>query len=328
MAPKPKGESALQRAVKLQAQAAVLEQKGTLDLIRKHLAEHPELIPFALSSIEKEIAKREVTAGVPMTPRPSSPGAPSRAGSLEQLSPLVDGSPSGPVDPLAVEPPLPVPQCYHKLENLSVKLMKVVLADFEPIVFSHYSIRALVKRGQRDVAKANLSELIEYCCDVDPSSSISADERDIAKLTSTLKVIYIHRGSIAAKLRLPPDWDKDGYFGLSVDGDEVVLIALKTEEKITLPPTVLKGVDIKKLYIDRNYSESRATLKETDTLFSKAVQTLFLTMQGEGAEAAPSEMLGSACAAAAVQPKKKAKLERKKSEPKGGTDFDFVPPSN
>jgi len=259
MAPK---ESPASKAARLQRKAVQLQNKASMERVKALLQNRPELVQATLTHLENLLDQQGMDMKTPTkAARSSTPDSASQR-SMDGI----DDSGSAVCDD--------VPACYSSIEELSVKHLKQILFKCEPIAFGPFAIRALAKRGAREVAKQNLTQLIEYITGVEPSVTINGEERKFTHLIQRLVDLSDERGNLGRTLQLPPNWAEQGYYKIaSVDP---VTITNKAGVKVQVADDFLPDdIDAKSLYISTNWSEKRATLEAEGTFLNQTLYILF-----------------------------------------------------
>lgn len=233
-----------------------------MEKVKALLQNRPELVQATLTHLEnlmdetsQDMAKTPVKAG----PGPQgSPSQGSLGGHEEGTSPLSED----------------VPVCYTSIEELSVKLLKQILFQCEPIAFGPFAIRALAKRGAREVAKQNLTQLIEYVTGVEPSVTINGEERKFTNLIQRLVDLSNGRGNLGRSLQLPPDWARQGFY--EITDVNPLTVKNKAGLEVQVADEILPG-DIEKrtFYVSTNWSEKRATLEAEGVFLNQTLYVLF-----------------------------------------------------
>ena len=238
-------ESPSTKAARLQRKAVQLKNKASMEKVKALLQNRPELVQATLTHLENPMD--ETSQGMAKTPvkaGPSPQGSPSQGslgGHEEGSSPLSED----------------VPVRYTSIEELSVKHLKQILFKCEPIAIGPFAIRALAKRGAREVAKQNPTQLIEYVTGVEPSVTINGGERKFTNLIQRLVDPSSERGNLGRPLQLPPDWARQGFYEITDVNPLTVKNKAGLEVQVAdefLPDDIEK----KALYVSTNWSEKRA----------------------------------------------------------------------
>jgi hypothetical protein len=152
--------------------------------------------------------------------------------------------------------------------------MKRVLATLEPIAFHENMLKIHCKKGMREVPKEPMLELLEFVCDVDPSSPFNHNRNLVVICAALLKTNQANQQR-GKNLRLPVDWALSGFFKISEEDGSVVL--KQGDEAIRLPDAV-KTATKDELFVESNFSLARAKLRSrVDASIAMNCQQLFFT---------------------------------------------------
>jgi hypothetical protein len=179
--------------------------------------------------------------------------------------------------------------------------LQALVCAIEPSTFSMANLKCLMKKGQRQVPKPPLLELLERCCDLDPDAEIGPDRMMdvvIAKFMSINDTL----GRRGRDLMLPADWATDGFYLVTMTGGEVWLVDRETMVKIKVF-TYTADQQPSVWSIDLNFSKHRARLLgEPDVALPRQCMLYFKTessiqpaakRQRGGSSAASSTRTGS-----------------------------------
>ena len=95
------------------------------------------------------------------------------------------------------------------------------MAELDPVKFSVWSLKALLKRGQRQASRKSLCEVIELLTGVGADSDVSAQYfRTVGELAEHLQRLTRKRPGRIERLNMPPDWDcEDGVYVVAAGPD-------------------------------------------------------------------------------------------------------------
>lgn len=302
MAPK---ESAAAKAARLQRQAVVLQQQATLEKVKAILASRPDLVQLTLNHLESLTSDTNL-------PIASSPGTPRFAADLDGAESSCDhDGPSTPsskassaeigaaVAPARRGQPDDVPECHTSIETLSVKFLKLLLFNTEPVSFSPFAIKAMAKRGSRDASKANLCELIEFVTSIEPTVTISGDERKWENLVQRMADLNAARGHLGRNLPLPPDWQQNGFYKIVCTDPELTIQSLAGKQ-IQAQAAMLAAVpDRSQIFIAKNFSQKRAAIQAEGTFLNELI--FFMFTAPFATKAAAKADVGRQAAAEAIE---------------------------
>lgn len=244
--PPVKGECAQERAARLQQRAVQLQQRATYQRVVAILKSKPSYITIveqtlrangAFSDAPAPKAKAKAAAKwATIATRPARV-APARNGPLAitdgaeaevGAAPDEDGTeladePSHTADPdTPSEPPPAGDQEYPASErlprgascfaNFSISLLKRMLAAAKPVAFSEFILKALAKRGSRDIARVELNRLLEFVTNMEDTTLISISCRYEGPLLSWTKATSIALGRRGRDIQLPVDWSSNGVY--------------------------------------------------------------------------------------------------------------------
>ena len=144
-------------------------------------------------------------------------------------------------------------------------LFKKVLSLIEPISLGPLALRGCLEKGNREVTKSSLLELIEFSTGLDPSTALHGEFKHIPTLKAQLGVLNAQVGRRARDLQLPAQWGLHGVYLLDCsDPSEPMLIHQYAGWKSKIPKTSGDIIDASGLQTSHNYSESRAKLHFSD----------------------------------------------------------------
>lgn len=159
-----------------------------------------------------------------------------------------------------------VPTTYTTLGQLSIVLLtQRILGHLEPTVWSRGNLRALAQRGMREPSKANYCQLIEFATGCDCEYVINGQMRLWSKFLAYLEAQHVARGKRGLQIRLPPDWEARGLYGLAARDGEVWVAHRYTGQELKVPMALFpEGTKMEDLTVEANFSEKRArvTLKD------------------------------------------------------------------
>ena len=158
----------------------------------------------------------------------------------------------------------PIDRQNYKLKMLPVKDMKLLLYQCNKISFTPWNLKSLLKKGQREVSKSSLCQVIEYISGVSEDSDMSGGFfATIGDLATHLQKLNRLMGDRGASLVMPPDWPNAGIYNIiERSEDELVLKKIGNETLVVINRSLWQFSDSSKVHIDTNWSDARASLKE------------------------------------------------------------------
>jgi len=151
---------------------------------------------------------------------------------------------------------------YTKFSSCPNQLLRFLLSQVEPQLFSPHALAALNAKGARECPREHLAQVAEFV------TGIGADEvlPSHCRLTLESLVDYLRARNDAREhrafcLRLPPDWaGKDGLFEVvEVVGSEVSVVLRPTPD-VGVAFDVGVEIAMCDVVINNNWSENAATL--------------------------------------------------------------------
>lgn len=286
MGKKAAKESCLQKSIRFQQQAATLQMKGLYQDCCKILKDRPDILPTvwqhitnlinphaaahvpgggdpSASSDQVAMSATPTTAPPAQSPDGKSSAAAARSPEAEALA----SSHAGPETCL--------PNCYRSFEACSVVQLKKFCAAVEPNLFGPFALKAMIKRGSREVNKESLLRILEFTTGLDPSTSISSDERDLSSLERQLVDMNTRFGRRALELNLPPDWAKEGVYLLYKEDEDKIYVGNRFDKQRRLLPEKFLGFSLDQVYIDFNWSDNRAIIRVRGAFIDQPVNLLF-----------------------------------------------------
>ena len=171
----PKHETHTQKAAQYQLKAAQLQTKAKFEELKAKLLQHPELAQMVLDYLQTISSKENLQSPrCIVTPKKKNELQDELAGDGDDRSsnPSAGASASGHNSESHDESKGSeetenkitnmIPAMYNTIDNLSVKFLKAILFRLEPIAFSPFALKALVQRGQREISKVAITQIIEF----------------------------------------------------------------------------------------------------------------------------------------------------------------------
>ena len=289
MAPR-KGESALERADRLQTKAHELQTKASLNRVVAAIKARPDLV----GTVERQLISLGALDTTP-TPR-AYPTKPMQVAEKFDLLQLQDGTASESpghgqreAAPAAQGPAPGVGQPAAAMDDqddmndkpfdknitnfggLSAKRLKALLAILEPVTFSCHNMKSMMKKGAREVNKRELTRLLEFATNATMGMDIPSDMRCMTKLAESLARMNASLGRRARDLIMPPSWEASGVFSIQLQGESILNVT-HNFRMITVPLYVPRGDGFE---IQGNWSEFGAMIRQKGGYFQQLCSLLF-----------------------------------------------------
>lgn len=174
--------------------------------------------------------------------------------------------------------------CYMMLNVCDITM---ILSMLEPAALSELNLRKVIKRGQRLENSTRLLELLEFLTNESAQSTINREYRQLGSLVRFLAGLNEKFGRRARDLTLPASWDHHGVYTLQHFGETVFIQHRFVESlraRVYPPPPSATG-----LFIELNYSELRATLKQEGSSYNQPIILLFPHSIGQNAVFTPKK---------------------------------------
>ena len=156
-----------------------------------------------------------------------------------------------------------IPTKYDTIGLFTITfLANKCLGAIEPGNLSPSNLRSLSLRtsGHSDSHKTILLRLLEFATGVPDDFPITGKLRLWSELQAMLCQNNEARGRRARDIALPPDW-AEGLYLVQVKEDGIIVVDKYAGHTVSIPRTAfIEATDLSKLYIEFNWSETRATL--------------------------------------------------------------------
>ena len=158
----------------------------------------------------------------------------------------------------------PIGRQNYKLKMRPVKDMRMLLYRCNKIALTPWNLKSLPKKGQREVSKSSVCQVIGYISGVTEDSDMSGCFfASIGDLATHLQKLSRLRGDRGASLVMPLGCPNAGiYTIIERSGDELVLRKIGNETLVVINPSLWTFSDSSNVYIDANLFDVRASLKE------------------------------------------------------------------
>jgi hypothetical protein len=276
--PPKKGETAHQKVERLQKRAHELQTKVLYNKVVAMLNERPDLLP----AVEQTLTSLGAHLGGPATVCPEvtpskrkASAEPSCMKALEDKASPAHESGSQEIEDSAEgeDDGKFLPKNAASFPTMPVKHIKAILLAIEPVTFSTANMKGMMARGARDVGRAELLKLLEFCTNVAPTSTVAPEHKDVAVLHAYMQVLNKELGRRARDLTFPVNWEAQGIYTVQMlEGKPACAITrndTKEECQVAIP------IDVKSVFVDCNWSELRATVRQHDGYWQQSCALLF-----------------------------------------------------
>ena len=247
----------LAKANKLQAAAMKLQVSAQMSEVTGIMRKSPELVPAILQHA------RQLIVGT------VKPAAQLVDGDAEQPKKAAAASPTETQDVQSRMASRPISRQCCKIEQLPVMDFRDLLYFIEPIAFSPFNIRALARRGAREVAKSELCKVLEYVTGVGGSTPLEQTWETMLHLAGHLKALSDSKGRRGSTLNLPPDWVSCGVYAVEksekpgmVKVTHRHLKATKNIDLASLGFNIVSTNGAPTFKVEKNRSDSQACIME------------------------------------------------------------------
>ena len=167
-----------------------------------------------------------------------------------------------------------------KVKDLSVADLKKVLYRMDPVALSPFALKAMARRGAREVSKDNLTKLFEYLTGIAAAFVLDAPFNILEEFMKYSVEMYKRNGRLASSLVLPPDWGNVGHWKVVPaqirPRDLHITCCRMNDTRLCVWPHDVAGA-VLRLIMDMNWSENAATITEKGTMNSETVKSLWAT---------------------------------------------------
>lgn len=285
MAPR-KGETSDAKAQRYNRQAALFLQKARFERVVKVLKARPDVLPDVERQL-KDLGVLEVSndgaAAVEVKELMAEPVTPGKGDSGhgvkgEQGDEDEEGDACS--AQAASSPANVKGGCAQwdrnttKFGQVPVSVLKRALQTAGKNSFSSGNVKAVVKRGARDPSQSFLCQCVELMTNMDPAATIEARYRSVEGFCELVVMLNMENGRRARDLVLADaiqDWEPHGVYSL----DRTSAARLKISHKYkNLVATISVDKD-GDYYIDGNFSEMRAIIRDRNSDWRKPATVLF-----------------------------------------------------
>jgi hypothetical protein len=243
------------RAALHTARAQALHHQAEMEDIIGTLKAKPHLVPL-VTRYMVEIGALEGSTAHPAPSALAPPEEVELAGTTpDKKCQLGDGGcQEGPSEGVVVG------SSYYTLGGLPVKELTNICSSLEPLSLSKFQLKALICRGQRQISKNALLELIEFMTGVDGSFSLTGEFRKWNVIMQALADKNQERNRPAKDLMLPADWAQHGVYHYDPKTQHLTNKISQNTVDLSNSSILLKATGA--LYLENNFSEARANLVE------------------------------------------------------------------
>lgn len=276
-----KGESALQKAERLQSQALQLHTKGQQQQIIAGMRQYLQHVPTIHDHFKRLLSKHGVNLDSIKVAGGKKggddDGADDQTGAKKRKLAICDGDGEAPDSDSG-----PVAETI-RIQDLSVTKLVALMSAYEPVIFSRNELRSLQVRRMRQPPKESLLELIEFSTELNRASQVLAADEAFAEVVGTLRTLSDGCGRRAMHLRLPPSvGPRRRLLHRPQRRWEAYLHPPQVlEPHPPIPTPALEGHDLSLLYIGSNFSEDNASLALQGGMLEFKVSTLFTSCRAQ-----------------------------------------------
>lgn len=301
MAPK-KGEGALQKARRLEEQAVALAARGKAQAVSQAMKKHPKVtdalydlcrrelkkIGVDIDNDDSEAAPAAAPATLALTDAPHNPQPDGSVGSEAAMSMASLGHGGDRAGSSADGDNM-----IKRIDQCTSSELSDLLSSVEEVVLSKHALKALLRPGQRAIAKEPLMQIMEFMLGLSRSHRLTMAQHLRPTLKDQLKAMNEANGRRAQNLRLPPVWTECGIYTLLNTSPPVVKIChTPTNSVRVVPECHLTGYDLQRLYIAVNWSEDSAFLAVSDGMLNLPLQVLFSKERMDGLQRSAKKRRG------------------------------------
>lgn len=153
-----------------------------------------------------------------------------------------------------------------------------ILAALEPATYSKNNQKSMVKKGCKHPPKNVCLEVIEYCTEQEPVTSLGRGKK-LGMIRDRLVELNTLGGRRARDFQYPINWEAVGFFGKVKDGNSIYIVYRLSAAQVKIPEAG-EDVGLGQIEVLSNFSKARAMvsvngeqLKISD-LFAAAGQPL------------------------------------------------------
>ena len=167
---------------------------------------------------------------------------------------------------------------FNAIGDIAPDLMTVILAQIAPIALSKNNLRELLEsKRARYIKKEPLMQIYERLTGVLPGTLLNKELRVVDRFVARSVELHEALGSPGDRLRMPPKWQRDGFYHKVVRNSKTFLTCPSFPDMI---PAELNADDFPKedfddIHIENNFSLRLASVVNTGTGASVAVLTLW-----------------------------------------------------
>lgn len=280
---------------------ALLRNKGQKNQIDQILKRHPEDIPdvFELLVNKGRLARQSSSfgngAGVTGQPQDAAVGD-----NVKEEGAAPSSADEGASSLGVAEPPTGDEAVVHDVLGATInesylrfggrhgslgRAWKAILSVLEPISFTPQNQSALIPKGRREVCCDLAVECVEFMTGCDESFSFPGSLRQTSELLRFLQENNEENGRPAMMLRLPPNWDIDGWWSIVSHNEEHDIVKQKgcgMQLTVTMEDMNLDSPkEFAMVTLTRNYSLRRALFQDTSSTKQFNLYTHYIKKSSE-----------------------------------------------
>ena len=337
--PPKKGETPHQKVARLQKKAHELQTKALYNKVVATLKQRPDLLPAVertLLSLGASFDSSDGGSAVELPLKRKATELPLAEMKAIEDKDCLEGDTQDPepADEEETDGKF-LPRNATSFPNMPHKHLKAILLAIEPVTFSAANMKSLVNRGAREVGRAELLKLLEFCTNVAPGSTVASEHREVVALHAHMQMLNKDVGRRARDLTFTVNWETQGIYRVTMVDDKAACVVTRSDTNEFVQVAI--PTDVKSLFIDCNWSEVRASVRQQDGYWQQGCALLFsggfATPRKKGRMLAETPLTsqpakdasivtGSPLAAEAVVPQSpvNAQLEFKPVMPEGEAD--------
>jgi hypothetical protein len=229
--------------------------KGVLEIMR----DFPVLVDRVYEFAEKEKLTMQETHGVTLCPARPTLATPS---SKTDAQKMVDGVVDMNWEAYRLRE---IDRQSHQIKLLPVMDLKFLLFTINERDYTPYSIKALLVRGQRDVTKGRLCEVLYHLTGLAPEFKITLDRfPTIGRLGEYLEHLHTEKGQRSFVMKMPPDFAaRDACFKIvGVEEGKVVVKHKYTDKPYVVERTYFRFQDATAVRLTDTHADEATLLVE------------------------------------------------------------------
>jgi hypothetical protein len=219
-----------------------------------------------------------------------------------------------------------LPNCITSWRIMSIAFIKAVLRELHEVVFSRYSIRALIPLGKREVPRDEAMKVIAHLTGFHDGTMITKELRIWGNLIDWIVTAMKKlTGDRLASLTMPPKWAADGATEMDALSDGTVIVRNKFTGKTgVVPQELLKTLNIKRgLFVEYNWSESEAAISDGSKVLTEKCASFIQDALGDPSLASRAKTTKNSHLIQIVTSPRTRQFQKKSPEPEA-KGFDSI----